>query len=199
MKKLICLALLLSASFLYVKAQTVAGTKMLGGGLTYSSEKGTYLNEDEKYSSLFFNPSMGYFISDGLAIGINLAIGSSKEEVLNNEDKTSTFGIGPFARYYMHTSNENFAFFAQGSFLYLSVKDDPAGNNNDSNGRAIDFAISPGFAYFFNEHWSMELSFRGIAVTSSDPNRDVDDDESTTVTFGLNSLNPSIGVRYYFE
>jgi len=65
---------------------------------------------------------------------------------------------------------------------------------------SMDIALSPGLAYFFNEHWSVELGFRGIAYNKYDPDKDADDNESSTFEIGLNSLMPStLGFRYYFK
>ena len=65
-------------------------------------------------------------------------------------------------------------------------------------GKELEINMAPGFAYFFNEHWVLELAFGGIALTNSDPNAD-DDDEIKSMQIGLNSLSPStLGIRYHF-
>ena len=65
-------------------------------------------------------------------------------------------------------------------------------------GKELEINMAPGFVYFFNEHWVLELGFSGIALTNSDPNAD-DDDEVKSMQIGLNSLSPStLGIRYHF-
>lgn len=170
---------------------------MLGGGLTYASESNP--DTDTNASQLTFAPDAGYFVADQLAVGLGLLIGSSKSETTGTDTKTSYFGIEPFARYYILTSNSSFAFYGQASLSFISSKEDP-GIGNDVKGSLIDFSISPGFTYFFNEHWALELGFRGIGYTSEDPNKDNDNDKTNTFTFGFNSLAPnSLGIRFYLN
>jgi hypothetical protein len=198
MKKTILLLAVILTSTVAVLAQTVSGTKVLGGGISYISEKQPeYLEFSDNSSSLSIMPSFGVFVADQIAVGVNVAFESSKTESFGTESKQSAFGVGPFARYYAHTSNENFAFFAQASVLFMFGKDTNTADVETKNS-AIDISVSPGFAYFFNEHWSAELWLRGIAYTAEDPNKDADDDKISSFQIGLNSLYPSIGIRYYF-
>lgn len=196
MKKLFCVLLSLGISLAYVNAQTTAGSIMLGGGITFEST--SVSGADTNESEFTFSPSAGYFLMDNFAVGLNLTIGSIKEEAGGLDEKTSIFGIGPFARYYIFTNNEKFAFYGQASFSIGSRKYDP-GVGNDIKSGSFDFRVSPGFSYFFNEHWALDLGFRGIGITTEDPNKDVDNNERTTFFFGLNSLAPNFGVRFFLN
>src|SRR5688572_30082183 len=94
-------------------AQTVSGSKAIGGGINYVSYSGTDLYEgDTKETEISFSPSFGYFVSDNILVGGSVGLGVLKidETEFSTERKTTTFSFGPFARYYIHTSNENFAF-----------------------------------------------------------------------------------------
>jgi outer membrane protein len=179
-------------------AQLVKGTKMIGGGLTYSSTtEPYYINEDITTTSFEIMPGFGYFISDGFAVGLNVGYSSGKQKYINVETKSSEFSVGPFARYYKQTSNENFAIYGQFSFLFGSGKQD--NGNTDVKSSSMDISVSPGLAYFFNQHWAVELGFRGIGYYTSDPNKDADNNETTNFEVGLNSLMPaSLGFRYHF-
>jgi outer membrane protein len=180
----------------YAHAQTSAGNMMVGGALRiYSS--GEQSNDDYDYSEFQFAPSFGYFISDNFAIGLNLAIATRKQDNGFALTKYTDFSAGPFARYYKFTSNEQFAFFAQASINFGTGTIDvtPGGETKTSS---LNFNVSPGFAYFFNNHWAAELSFSGLSVGSYDPNKDVDDDKNTYVVFDIRSFSPSIGARYHF-
>jgi len=185
-------------------AQTIKGTKVVGGGLQLQIEKAQdYENSETKTTDFSFIPSVGYFVIDNLAVGININYSTSKTEntFLNNTNttKSSSFAIGPFARYYMHTSNEDFVFYGQVTALFGSGKETDT-NDNKTKTSSFDMALSPGLAYFFNEHWSVELGFRGIGYNKQDPDKDTEDDEYSTFQIGLNSLMPStLGFRYYFK
>jgi outer membrane protein len=199
---LICLVSVLSAN-----AQTAAGSFMLGGGISASSSKTEFDGDEiDSESTIAFGPSVGYFVSDGLAVGLNLTIEKSSYTDFDPnfgdyEVDVNGLSVGAFIRYYKFTSSESFAFFAQGSFTYLTVESEysNAGDSQKIDGSGLDLAISPGFAYFFNDKWSAELLFRGIAYSSVKPNEDNDDYKQTEMTIGLDSLTPTLAVRLYLS
>ncbi len=178
-----------------LRAQTSAGNMMVSGNFYYSStnEQG---DTEFQYKQFGFLPAFGYFIADNIAVGAMLGITSNSSD--NGATKTinTSFGFGPLARYYKFTANENFAFFGQARFLYFGGKTDvtPGGEFKTST---INFALSPGFSYFFTDHWAMDLSITGLSISSEDPNKDVDNDKVNDFDFDL-SLAPSIGIRYHF-
>jgi hypothetical protein len=197
MKKLILIPFICVTCFAF--AQTVKGSKAIGGGFTYSkTTEPAYLSEEESSSSFDITPGFGYFLADGFMLGLNLGYSSGKTIAFGSETTSSGFQVGPVARYYKHTSNESFAIYGQLSFLYGSGKETDTGNNETKNS-SMDIAVSPGLAYFFNNHWAVELGFRGIGYYSSDPNKDVDNDNTNTFEIGLNSFLPStLGLRFHF-
>jgi len=179
--------------------QIVKGTKAVGGGISYSNTtQPGYLGEEDSDSSFELIPGFGYFASDGFLVGITLGYSTGKATTFGSEIKSSGFAAGPFARYYKQTSNENFAFYGQFSFLFGSGKETDS-NNQETKTSAIDIAVSPGLVYFLNNHWAVELGFRGIGYNSSDPDKEVDNDNTKTFEVGLNSFLPStLGFRYHF-
>lgn len=179
-----------------VYAQTSSGNMMVGGSINFSSSsrEGGSLND---YSSFSVSPSFGYFISDNFAVGTSLTIATSRTGTGSAKTTSNSFGVGPFARYYKFTSDDRFAFFGQAGLSFSSGKTDPA-FGNVTNNNALSLSIFPGAAYFFNEHWAMELSITGFQVISSDPDTDNPDDKTTTVNFSIHSLSPTLGLRYHF-
>ncbi len=176
-------------------AQTAQGSLVVGGELQFFSSS-YEVNSDIKQSGILFNPSAGYFIQDNLAVGLALRIGSNTND--NGATKTveNTFGLGPVVRYYKFTSNEDFAFFGQAVLFFNSEKEDmtPGG---ETKGSEISFDVSPGFAWFFTDHWSVEFSVPLLRYISRDPNKDADNDKVNSFIFNVSSLNPSLGFRYY--
>jgi len=203
MKKIIVSILMVAVFTTIIQAQTVKGTKVVGGGLELQIETDhDYAESETKTTNFSLIPSVGYFVADNLAVGINLGYSTSKTEytILNNTNtsKSSGFGVGPFARYYKHTSNEDFAIYGQVSALFGFGKNTDT-NDNETKSSSMDIALSPGLVYFFNEHWAVELGFRGIGYYKQDPDKDTDDDENSTFQIGLNSLMPTtLGFRYHF-
>ncbi len=177
-----------------LQAQTSPGDMMVGGGLNFSS---TSHQGGSTSNSVEFSPGVGYFVSDNFAVGATLTISSERDGTGAGKRLTSAFGLGPFARYYIFTSNERFGFFGQAHLGFVAHKTDPP-VGAVVKGNEISFALSPGAVYFFNEHWAAEFMIRGFALTSRDPNTDNDNDKYTMVEFGLNSLMPTLGFRYHF-
>lgn len=199
MKKLLTILLSLGAFMSTVYAQTTQGNLVFGGAVGYTSQKQEDAGEDDKYSAFEFSPSVGYFVADNLAVGLDFSILSEKEDNgLGGDDKTTTLLVGPFVRYYKFTSNDKFAFYGQAGFGIGSRKIEPDGAN-ETKQSAFNVYISPGFSYFFNEHWAIDLQLQGITYSTFDPNTDgdADDDKETEFTFGVDSLNPSLGIRFY--
>lgn len=188
--------ILLSVITTAVYSQTSTGNMMIGGGILFSSSSHQSGSANDAASFTFF-PSFGYFISDGLAVGADLSVSSSRNGTGAGKSVSSGFGFGPFVRYYKFTSNENFAFFGNASLTFSTSKFDPPWEDV-TRGNGIGFNVSPGAAFFFNEHWAMEMSFSLFNISSFDPDTADDDDKQTTVTFGLNSFLPSLGIRYHF-
>src|SRR5689334_4673144 len=78
-----------------ISAQTVGkGAWMVGGSAALDITK--YKEADESVTSILFNPTLGYFIADDLAIGLGLTVYDN-----GVEGSDAFFGLGPFVRYYV--------------------------------------------------------------------------------------------------
>jgi outer membrane protein len=176
--------------------QTSAGNMMVGGGISFSSSsrEGGSANDA---SSFTFSPDFGYFISDNFAIGASVSLGSSRQGTGVAKTTSNSFGIGPFARYYLFTSNEQFGFFGQARLDFQTGRTDPA-FGEISKRQEISFALQPGAAYFLNDHWAIELYIAGFSLSSEDPNTEDDNDKINQVNFSLSSFDPTLGFRYHF-
>ena len=196
MKKFFTLLFAVTLVTTLVHAQTSSGNMMAGGTIDFNSRsrEGGSANDESNFT---FAPSFGYFISDNFAVGASLTLGSGRSGTGAAKSTSSTFGIGPFARYYMFTSNESLGFFGQASVGLVTGKSDPA-FGNVTHSSSITFALQPGAAYFFNEHWAAELTIAGFTVNSYDGDTSTDNDKVTTVGFALSSLAPTLGFRYHF-
>nr|MBI1230727.1 outer membrane beta-barrel protein [Cytophagales bacterium] len=125
MKKInIMIVLLLLTCIGLVNAQTEKGRILLGvssdlgltgaGGIDigYSSTKrkldGASFVEDNssKITNISLLPKFGYFVSDNLALGLDLIFASSKSKSGNSNSEFSSIllSTGPFVRYYIPTS-----------------------------------------------------------------------------------------------
>jgi hypothetical protein len=64
-------------------------------------------SSESKSYNIFIAPKVGYFLTDNLAAGVNLAFGWGKGDIpiadFVIETNNSVFGVGPFVRYYVPT------------------------------------------------------------------------------------------------
>jgi outer membrane protein len=174
-------------------AQTSAGNMMIGGSFRITSSTTETAADDLKSSQFGISPSFGYFLSDGLAVGVNVSFDSFK---YSNDDKQTILGFGPFARYYKFIADDKFAFTGTAGFNIGSGKYDPDAGNETKTG-SFNVYVSPGFAYFFSPKWSLDFQLQGISYNSNDPNKDGDNDKNNSFTFGASSFSPSLGFRYF--
>lgn len=175
-------------------AQTSQGNMMVGGSFEFNSTS-YHATDLNNYSSFQISPSFGYFISDNFAVGANLGISTSRNGIGAGKTFYTSFGLGPFARYYFFMSNEKFAFFGDADLSFAVDKTNPP-SGNTSRGSHVRFALSPGAVYFLNEHWAAEPGIGGLSVVSR--NHENNNDDSTSFRFALSSFGSNLGVRYHF-
>ena len=65
------------------------GDVLVEGNLGFGSTNDK--NTDEKTSSFEFNPKAGYFLTDKIAVGIDLGIGSDKKKVAGTDTDKNCF------------------------------------------------------------------------------------------------------------
>lgn len=158
MKRLLLFSVILLGSLFAVKAQNVdvnkpqmsedvgldpikKGNWMVGGSLGSLG----YSFEGESFN-ININPRAGYFISDGVAVGLSLNGGF--QSVKDSED-IWTYGVAPFVRYFFpEGSSSTGRFFGQGE---VGI----AGANNGSD---VTFAagVGLGYAHFITRSVALE-------------------------------------------
>ncbi|MBC6492176.1 outer membrane beta-barrel protein [Flavihumibacter stibioxidans] len=122
-----------------IKAQTEKADWLVGGNFTLNTTTNTTFS---------LTPAAGYFFLKNFAAGGTFNFLYNKA----GDDKTTAFGLGPFARYYF--GKNNLKPFAHTEYLFTSVKVEGPGFSSTSNG--ADFFIGPGLAAFVNEHVAIE-------------------------------------------
>lgn len=97
------------------------GDIFVEGNLGFSSSNDK--NTDTKSNGFDFNPMAGYFVTEKLAVGVELMVGSDKTEVSGTDtNKNSNFGAGVFARYYFLDLGQRFKTYAQAGVGFNSGK-----------------------------------------------------------------------------
>lgn len=137
-------------------AQTQKHDWLIGGVLEINTAKNNTRVE--------FSPNVGYFIVDNLAIGAKMIIAYDQLGDL----KVTSFGVGPFARYYF-TDDKIKPFFAA-DFDYQNQKFTTSQGSSTEN--AFNYFLGGGAAFFINENVAVEglLGYRHTKVKEQEGN-----------------------------
>ncbi len=172
------------------------GDLFVSGSVGFSSTK----TGDIKNDQFNVTPRVGYFVSENIAVGVQLGVTSGKDTSSDGagglvETKTSGFEGGAFARYYTTPANA-FSFFAQLSASFNSTKTEfDAGGEAKNNGFGL--GVAPGISYFVSDHFALETTFGLLGYKTTKP--DADGAESTnTFDLNLNLSNVMFGLIYKF-
>lgn len=122
-------------------AQTEKGDWMIGGGFN--------LNTSGNNTVISLSPGAAAFIINNLAIGGNLKMSYTKEGLI----KTTTFGLGPWLRYYFTSANVRPIL--QGNLNFISSKTKV--NNVSSTNNGTNFFLGGGAAIFLSSHVSLDM------------------------------------------
>ncbi|MBX9806253.1 MAG: hypothetical protein K2X95_00475 [Flavobacteriaceae bacterium] len=148
--------------------------------------KTTYTNRDLELSA-----KIGYFIIDKLVLGITPTYTNNKSE---NKGATitsysSTFSIGPFARYYFLKKDKPFNILAEANyeFGFLSKDDQPK-----EKGSVNRFTFLAGPEIFFNSSVGMEvlLGYKMYNPKMDNPNY---------ISYKENGFQLAIGFQIHLE
>ena len=208
MKKLVLSLIAVTALAFSTQAQTEKGNFMIGGNVELNSGK----SDGAPKSNIDFSviPSVGYFVTDNLAIGTGIGYQVSKDYTYNSvtpalgfSTKQQAFVVSPFARYYKGI-NDQFKFFGQLS-VPMSFGNTKVGTVDGDNytkvskDNNVGVALSPGFAFFPSKKFGIEFSVNGISYNdySRKDGNDNDNGGSKNFNIGANFFAPKIGVQFY--
>ncbi|SFD85440.1 outer membrane beta-barrel protein [Flavobacterium phragmitis] len=187
MKKLFLAAIAVMA-FGFANAQTGGfskGDTFISGALSVGSTK----QGDAKTSNFTVVPSVGYFVSENIAIGGKLGFGSSKNEL---DLKKNEFTVGAFGRYYF-TPASQFSVFAQAGLDYTNTKTKPG----DYKENEIGANVGLGLSYFLSNHFAIEANWLGLGYSVNN-NGGHGAEKANSFGFGTDLRDVSFGVIYKF-
>ena len=164
MKKNILIIALLEASCTMIFAQSnypmslQKGSIAAGGGIAFNvgslknSYNGAYGSGSStyKYSTISFEPRVGYFIANGLSAGLitdytNISVTPDGGE----KSMQSQFTVGPMIRYYLPGG-----FFIHGDYSFGKNKSSYSSDSDKSN--LTKFNVGIGYAIFVSEQIAIE-------------------------------------------
>jgi outer membrane protein len=178
--------------FMSLNAQTSAGKFLIGGSsaLNFSSTTDKYKSDDGdgtngKTLDLSLMPQVGYFVMDGLAVGLVLDIAYSSYKADGAEDRNSvtTLVAAPFARYYFGASKiKPYGEGTLGLGIYIDKYPDFDGTQTDKYG-VFAWQLKGGVGVFLNDAVSLDLglAYQGASVKAKENN----DSNYRDVTSGI--------------
>lgn len=135
-----------------------------------------YSFESENFN-INLMPKAGYFISDGIAIGLGVNLGFS---TVKGGDNIWGYGVKPFIRYYFpEGSSASGRFFGQGD---LGI----TGANEGTSDTSFAFGLNLGYAHFITNTVALEVT-AGYNYSKSDAANAV----------AQNGLGAAVGFQIY--
>jgi outer membrane protein len=200
------------SSFGFAKGNVIVeGRISFGSNKKTNSFAGTNLDET-KTSSINFNPKLGYFIGDKLALGVELDVFSGKRTQTDftvtpndvNELKTDGFAAGVFARYYFLDLGQRFKTYAEAGLGFGSSK---TVNNSVETLKtsSVGFGIDLGMNYFLTNRFAISFGLNNVLSYSSSTSKTPGGGETKSNDFSgdLNVFRnffdtPAFGLTYKF-
>ena len=202
-------------------AQISKGSLMFGGslGANIAMESKTAVGSvsvtTPGYTEWNFSPTAGYFIADGLVVGLGLNLDSKYMYQVSTTDKSKTenimasgLGVNLIVRKYFEIESKVY-FHAQAGLGYSSMnytdrdKDGASAlkDGDKFSGTTIGINITPGLTYFVSPKWGIDFSLNNIlAYNSSTLTQDDGVAKVETTSGGISvgaGLTPTLGLFYY--
>lgn len=160
-QRLLFFSLLLCCSSLLAYGQFPEGSKTIGGGISYRSEKQENPSgSDRRGRNFFLDLSGGYMLQENLEIGANLGLSaqySRSDNAFGQDTKnTSTvFSIGPYLRAYNPITDVVGLFGEAGMELGIGGGESAG---VDTRVRTFSVGIRPGVILMVNENLGLETT-----------------------------------------
>lgn len=137
-------ALLLAPSVLAQSYAIDKGSYLLGGTVGFTSQGGDLYDagDGDRATTITLNPTFGYFVTPGLAIGGNVQF----QKTSQGDFSTSTVGIGPSLAYYFGQPTSKVYPFISASVGYSSLSAD-AGSFGSTSISGYQFGVTGGLSY----------------------------------------------------
>lgn len=214
-KKLLLSIIALGCAF-SLKAQTQKGDQLLGGNITFSTNKGTTTyygqnlsgSSDNKSTMFGIGPGYSYFIADNLDLGVNLGYSYVKQTstpVTNLVSPTeqinrSTYGMIYLRKYLLYKEKVGFRFGPFASYSY--IKNDITYSNNSigimpdyQKGHTIQAGGLLEFVYFPTKHLGLASTIG--SVTYNHQNVKQSYAENKLSGFSVNFIN-SLSLNIFY-
>lgn len=196
MKKLT--TVLIATSLFAINSFAQKSTEGFSKGSIFASGQVGFVTAKQdqvKGNGFNINPRLGYFVSNNIAVGINVGFASIKAEdgaTIDQHETSTSFGV--FGRYYFTPANK-FSFFGNLGVDYTTSKDKLANPEIKTNGFGV--SVSPGISYFLSNNLAIETSI-GLLGYKSEKVDLPGAKALNTFQFNLGLSNIAFGINYKF-
>ncbi|PXX99207.1 hypothetical protein DF185_15130 [Marinifilum breve] len=162
----ICLLLLTSVASaqieqgkFYINAQSGIGFSSVNSEF----ESGGSSTSEVESSQFAFAPSVGYFVGDGLLVGLSVPYMTKKnEDEDGDETKSRSISFGPFVRYYFNNGGSKTKPYLHGGLGVGASTTET--DNNKWDYRLSNYELGGGLAIFFHKNIAVDL---GLSYSNS--------------------------------
>lgn len=158
----------------------VAGLTMASQAQEFGFGKGNFIvegnlngssvndkNTEIKTTKFNFNPKAGYFVTDKIAVGVNLGFGSINTDNKKTDSETAgkSFGAGVFGRYYFLELGSRFKTYTELNADYTTSRGEATFANTTTKGpRTNGFGVNAGIGanYFLTEKIAINFAFANV-------------------------------------
>ncbi|MBX9784143.1 MAG: hypothetical protein K2X48_12710 [Chitinophagaceae bacterium] len=152
-RKLIFVGTVLFLFFISASGQITKGFWMFGGNGSLRSGTFSLPGNEFKSTQINIQPRVGFFPSDKFATGILLNYSFNRnKQAIGPAGSASTFGVGPFVRYYLLSKEKQVNLLAEANGLYNWQ----TGSLNSKSGQT-EYSIVAGPAIFLNTSVAVEI------------------------------------------
>jgi len=200
MKKKLFLFSVLVLSVFTITAQEKEAEKGFAVKDIYISGTLNYRNFSESNTSsestvLSVSPSLGYFVSEHIALELGLTVGTNENFGNFGNSEASTFGVEVGGKYFF-TPNNRFSFTAGANIFYRRTSNESSGVEQPSI-NSYGFEIAPGLNYFISKKFALTTSIGMLSYTNSKSEQD-GANAFNTFDINLDFSNINLGLLYKF-
>jgi outer membrane protein len=180
----------------------ISGNTGLGFNATSSKIKANGQSEDgPKISSFSVTPSVGYFVINGLAVGIDLGFNSTTTKQDGDKMTYSTFSVMPTGTYYFNTGGKFFPFVGAGvgyastktKYSFSSSISDPLLFSGDATEDGLAWKAKAGVTFMATQSLGINLGVGFDQFYTKDTYNNIEV-KTTRNNFGVN-----VGFSYFIK
>jgi hypothetical protein len=143
-----------------VSAQINKGNFLVGGNISYTSEK-VGMASGDKFKQFGLNANVGYFVIKKLALGIRggYVATSFKIESQDYHSRSSTISVAPFMRLYFLPAKNKVNVFTDASYISGRERSQQVQRPGPVNSISFNgYDLNAGPVFFINKHVALELA-----------------------------------------